>query len=277
MCEIDQLRTAGHAQPTALSVCIVTYKPEKAVLEATLRSLKVALDRGAINADVVIVDNSPVDDISTWLLSSMPYFQVTVVSGHGNIGFGRANNLALKWNSSLHLVLNPDVEIDADALKRAVDFMRSNPDCGLLTPSAFSPDGSRQYLCKLYPAALDLVLRGVAPGFVRQLFRKRLDRYEMRDRIGNQTVWDPPIVSGCFMLFRGDLFRKLGGFDPRYMLYFEDFDISLRTSAITRIAYVPAVKIVHGGGNAGSKGLWHVWQFVRSAVRFYLSHGLRIF
>ncbi|WP_348649621.1 glycosyltransferase [Rhizobium sp. BK399] len=273
MSEICQLPT----EPTLLSVCIVTYKPNWSALKATLSSLKAALDVGAIGADVLIVDNSAVDDVSTWIHSAMPDFPVTVISGHGNIGFGRANNFALKGSRSLHLVLNPDVEMDPDALQRAIYFMRSNPACGLLTPAAFSSDGSRQYLCKRYPAVLDLVLRGFAPNFIRRLFHKRLDRYEMCDQIGDQTVWNPPIVSGCFMLFRGDVFRTLNGFDPRYMLYFEDFDMSLRASAITRIAYVPAVRIVHGGGNASRKGAWHIWQFARSALKFYASHGLRLF
>ncbi|MBB3315512.1 hypothetical protein FHT77_001354 [Rhizobium sp. BK181] len=264
-------------ESASISVCIVTYKPQWPVLEATLKSLKNALDLAAIDANVVIVDNSPVDEVTPWVQSRMPDFPLMVISGQGNIGFGRANNLALAWKSSLHLVLNPDVEMDSDALLRAVQFMLSNPACGLLTPAAFSPDGTRQYLCKRYPAVFDLFLRGFAPAFARPFFRERLDRYEMRDLIDEQPVWDPPIVSGCFMLFRGDVFHALEGFDPRYMLYFEDFDISLRASAITRIAYLPSVRIVHGGGNAGGKGAWHIWQFVRSAVKFYSTHGLKVF
>jgi GT2 family glycosyltransferase len=60
------------------------------------------------------------------------------------------------------------------------------------------------------------------------------------------------------------------------MLYFEDFDISLRASEITRIAYVPEVRIIHDGGNAAKKGAWHIRQFLRSAVTFYASHGVRL-
>ena len=274
----EELRAKPDAQPTCLSVCIVTYKPEWPVLEATLRSLKAGLDRvAASDIRVIIVDNSPVDEVSSWLISTMPDFPVMVISGHGNIGFGRANNMALRWSGALHLVLNPDVDMDVDALREAFSFMEANPACGLLTPAAFSLDGSRQYLCKQYPAVMDLILRGFAPRFIREFFRKRLDRYEMRDQTGGRVIWDPPIVSGCFMLFRGEIFGELKGFDPRYMLYFEDFDISLRTSAVTRIAYVPAVRIVHGGGNAARKGAWHIWQFVRSALTFYSAHGLKFF
>ncbi len=79
------------------------------------------------------------------------------------------------------------------------------------------------------------------------------------------------------MLYRGDVFRQLNGFDPRYLLYFEDFDISLRTGKISRIAYVPAIRIVHEGGHAARKGLWHIWQFARSAAIFYSTYPLKLF
>lgn len=260
-----------------LSVCIVIYRPDWPVLGATLASLADEIRKMGAGTSITIVDNSPVDQVSAWLKSTMPDLPVKIIAGHGNVGFGRGNNLALAEAGALHLVLNPDVVMEPGALARAIAFMESNPDCGLLTPGAFSPDGSRQYLCKRYPAILDLFLRGFAPAFIRALFRRRLDLYEMRDRIGDQIVWDPLIVSGCFMLFRGDVFKTLNGFDPRYMLYFEDFDISLRASEITRIAYVPDVRIIHGGGHAARKGAWHIWQFLRSAVTFYSSHGVRLF
>ena len=86
---------------------------------------------------------------------------------------------------------------------------------------------------------------------------------------------DVPIVSGCFMFFRRDVLDAVGGFSPDYFLYFEDFDLSLRVSKVARIAYVPAVRIVHHGGDAARKGLKHIWMFTRSAVTFFNTHGWR--
>ncbi|MGX5668999.1 glycosyltransferase [Rhizobium daejeonense] len=262
----------------SLSICVVTYKPDWVELQITLESLRTALNHcEQIRARVLIIDNSPADEISDWLKEVMPHFAVKVISGHGNIGFGRANNLALEDCGDYHLVLNPDVDMAQDALKSALDFMDRNPDCGLLSPAGYSADGSRQYLCKRYPSLFDLALRGFAPTSVKALFKGRLDAYEMRAELGPDVFWDPPIVSGCFMLFRGDIFRALHGFDPGFMLYFEDFDISIRASKITRIAYVPDVRILHGGGNAAKKGYWHIQQFMRSAAYFYTRHGVVLF
>ncbi|MGV1867593.1 MULTISPECIES: glycosyltransferase [unclassified Rhizobium] len=260
-----------------LSICIVTYKPDWRALETTLRSLSAAIaDAGPIVTQVILVDNSPINEVSGWLAREMPALAVKVIAGHGNIGYGRANNLAMAYCGDYHLVLNPDVEMDRAALKTALQFMNDHPSCGLLSPAAMSLDGSRQFLCKRYPSLFDLFLRGFAPQSLKTLFRRRLDLYEMRDKIGTDVIWDPPIVSGCFMLFRRAVFQSLEGFYPGFMLYFEDFDLSIRAGRIARIAFVPNVKIVHGGGGAARKGYWHIWQFVRSAAIFFSRHTLKV-
>lgn len=262
---------------TLLSICIVTYRQDLAVLQATLESLRVAIAHlKDTKTDITIVDNSPSGSLSDWLRENFRDLTIRLLTGHGNIGFARANNMVLDNIGDLHLVLNPDVVLRPDSLANAVQFLKLHSECGLLTPSALGADSTRQYLCKRYPTVFDLALRGFAPKRLKQLFHKRLDRYQMADMPDNEVFWDPPIVSGCFMLFRGEIFRNLGGFDPSYFLYFEDFDLSIRAAQVTRIAYLPTVKIVHGGGDAARKGLWHVEQFIRSGCFFYRKFGLRL-
>jgi GT2 family glycosyltransferase len=78
------------------------------------------------------------------------------------------------------------------------------------------------------------------------------------------------------MVVRTGLFRRLGGFDPRFFMYFEDYDLSLRVGREAKVAYVPAAHIVHHGGEASRKGARHVAWFLRSAARFFSIHGWRI-
>ena len=265
-------------QDIELTVCIVIFKPDRPTVLRTLQSLRNALGSlPPLQVKLTIVDNSPGPSDHAWLVAACSDLPCEIISGQGNVGFGRANNLVLGHTGKYHLVLNPDVEMEQDAIKQALSFMRDNAECGLLTPQAFNPDGSKQYLCKRYPTLFDLLLRGFAPSWLKSWFHKRLDRYEMHDQPANSIAWDPPIVSGCFMFFRGDVYTKLKGFDPRYLLYFEDFDVSLRTAEIARIAYVPTVRIVHEGGRAADKGLWHIWQFVRSAGIFFTQHTMKVF
>jgi GT2 family glycosyltransferase len=186
------------------------------------------------------------------------------------------HNLALASSADYHLILNPDVLLEEPALTHALEFLEANPDVGLLAPSVTGPSGEVQYLCKRFPSVLVLLLRGFAPGMIRAPFRRFLDEYEMRDRIGTVVVKDVPIVSGCFMLLRRGGQPPVAGFSDRYFLYFEDFDLSLRLSRVSRIAYVPDVKITHLGGGAARKGLRHRLLFLRSALTFFSPHGWRL-
>lgn len=260
---------------------MVVYRSPASMLEETLATLRAACvelrrARPGIGLSLIVVDNGGLPDVSASLDAlSETGMASTILSGHGNVGYGRGHNLAIEAaQSSYHLVLNPDIDLDADALVVALDFFERHHEAGLLTPRVDDGHRQLQYLCRRYPTLFDLFVRGFAPASVRDRFAKRLARYEMRDVINERDVsWDPPIVSGCFMLFRTELLKKLSGFDPRYFLYFEDYDLSLRTRELARIAYVPSVRVVHHGGGAARKGSAHVRMFLASALKFYNRFG----
>ncbi len=270
---------------TTLSIAVVTYSPDLDLLSAVLAHLGRALrhaERQSLlaEAQLMLVDNGPG---TAWRESLRQVSEaaalpaaVELLSGHGNIGYGAGHNLALQHGrSDYHLILNPDVLLEEDALSAALAFLAAHPEVGLVTPMAWGEDGRRQYLCKRFPTVLDLALRGFAPVKLRQRFQARLDRYELRDQTGDAIFWDPPIVSGCFMLCRRAVLDQVGGFRPDYFLYFEDFDLSVRLAAVTRSAYVPMVRIVHFGGHAAHKGVRHIALFLRAATMFFHRHGWR--
>lgn len=271
-------------RPVSLSVAIVAFDPDLPVLRKVLACLGAAVRRaraegGLDTAALVMVDNGPGEGLRAALegaLEAAPWDELVWLGGHGNIGFGAGHNRALAAaRGDYHLVLNPDVLLDEDALGQGLAFLEGHPQAGLLAPAVADAEGRAQYLCKRYPAVLDLLLRGFAPGFVKALFRGRLAHYEMRDRLGGEVVWDVPLVSGCCMLFRRAVLDRAGGFSPVFFLYFEDFDLSLRVGRLARTVYVPAVRIVHFGGHAARKGGRHVRLFAAAAATFYRRHGWR--
>jgi GT2 family glycosyltransferase/2-polyprenyl-3-methyl-5-hydroxy-6-metoxy-1,4-benzoquinol methylase len=303
-------RLAWLARPAlpALSIAIVTHAPDlqllATVLERLGQALRNARQRGLMDeARLVVVDNGPGTDwrepLRRVLREAAVPATVDLVSGHGNVGYGTGHNLALlrvadalipnpehspsplvdggaeRPPDAYHLILNPDVLLEEDALSEGLAFLNAHPEAGLVTPATWSDDGQRQYLCKAYPTVLDLALRGFAPAGLRRRFQTRLDRYELRDQTGDAVLWDPPIASGCFMLARRAALEQVGGFRPEYFLYFEDFDLSLRLAAVTRLVYVPTVRIVHLGGHAARKGMRHIGMFLRAAARFFSRHGWR--
>lgn len=275
------LTSAPRSEIEGLSVSIVVYRPDLAELSSTLASLRAACEalyarRPGLPVSLYLVDNGGLPDVRV-ALDALRARDITstILTGHGNIGYGRGHNLAIEQAASgYHLVLNPDIDLDRDALLRGLDFFEAHPDAGLLTPWIGDEHGHQQFLCRRYPTLLDLFVRGFLPSSVRRLFARRLARYEMHDVINDRDiVWDPPIVSGCFMLFRTSVLKKLAGFDARYFLYFEDYDLSLRAHDVARVVYAPAVRVVHHGGGAARKGSAHIRMFATSAYRFFSRFG----
>ena len=269
----------------SLSVAIVTHAPDLTVLAVVLERLGEALRHASqhgwlAEARLVLVDNGPGtgwrESLRRLLDAAALPATSELLSGHGNVGYGAGHNLALRGcGSDVHLILNPDVLLEEDALSAGLAFLAACPEAGLVAPAVWDGDGRRQYLCKRYPTVLDLALRGFVPARLRRWFQARLERYELRDQIGDAVFWDPPIVSGCFMLCRRVALDRVGGFQPEYFLYFEDFDLSLRLATAARLAYVPTARIVHLGGQAARKGVRHIGLFLRAAATFFNRHGWR--
>lgn len=264
-----------------LSVSVVTYAPDLGLLSDTLQSLNNALNvartAGVLGeTDVVVIDNGP-DVVWTRQLADVAArHNARLVSGHGNVGYGRGHNLAiLDSKAEFHLVLNPDVLVDEQAIGEALRFMVENPRVVILAPQVRNADGSQQFLCKRYPSIMDLALRGFAPAWIKRHFGARLAIYEMRDLPLDQSTIGVPILSGSFMFCRRESIASIGGFSDEFFVYFEDFDLSLRAARVGTLAFVPRVKAVHFGGNAARKGLRHVLMFARGAFVFFSRNGWR--
>jgi GT2 family glycosyltransferase len=193
-----------------------------------------------------------------------------------NLGFGGGHNTVLDTlGSDYHLVLNPDVELEEGTLRAGLSALLENEDIALLSPKVFGTKGDQEFLCKRYPSVLALLLRGFAPQLIKRLFHRQLAAYEMRDLCGGEGRVTVPIASGCFMLARTAALRAAGGFNEKFFLYFEDFDLSLRLANQGRLVFDPAMQIVHHGGYAARKGGAHLKYFVRSGIRFFNQYGWR--
>lgn len=262
-----------------LSISIVIYHLDQEVFRRLLLSLSSSIAELPGNAEAIrlwVINNGSkegaIQECLDGLKNSLP--QIEILKPARNLGYGRGHNLAIdQSNHRYHLVLNPDVILDKNCLKEGIAFMDANPEVAATAP--YATDGASNYQClaKRYPAVFDLFLRGFMPRFVLNLFSNRLARYEERRLEEVQSPVPVEIISGCFMLCRNEALKKAGGFDDHYFLYFEDFSLSLKLGELGSLYYLPAMKIVHLGGNAAKKGLTHLQYFCTSAIKFYNQHG----
>ena len=274
-----------------LCVSVVTYKGRISDFRQTLISLSrsLAYMRGRMGDSSVIVELITIDNAATTCATPAPdqllseqelaefderhHYEPTV-----NLGYGKGHNIAIFLSESdFHLVLNPDVLLEAPSIANALEYMAANGHVGIISPMGHDSFSRPLYLCKRYPSLLVLFLRGFCPPFIRGKFKESLEDYEMRE------LYQPPfeahevtVASGCFMFARTDVLKKIHGFSERFFLYFEDFDLSLRVSKVSEVHFVPTVEIIHHGGNSAKKGPKHIVMFFSSALKFFLKNGWRV-
>jgi GT2 family glycosyltransferase len=281
------------ASPATLDVCVVIYQSDLDWLSRTLTSLAASISE-AIAQSVVstcritIVDNAAAAfDKEALRLTNLvdaalggvnALLTHSILRAPSNRGYGAGNNAALKNSDADYvLVLNPDVQMTTDSIVNAINYLVQQPACGMVTPIATSLDGCAQYLVKEYPDVTTLLVRGFAPKWLKMLANRRLSRYDRSVIAHDAALQNAVIVSGCCMFVRGDVWLRVGGFDEKFFLYFEDFDLSKRVADVSRIDRLASFQIIHAGGNASNKGAKHIALFVQSAVRFFRKHGWRFF
>lgn len=259
-----------------LAVSIVLYEPDLAQLRATLDSLQGSLAQvqkhGRVRADVYLTDHSPrpLAELAAW----QPPDGMALHYMHtpSNPGFGAGHNATFQRaaGADFFLVANPDLEFAPDAIAAGLAFMHAHPALAFIAPALVEAHGRLRPACYTYPDLITLALRalGVAAD------HPRIAAYECRQWDAHAARFDPPLVSGCCLLFRAASYRQLNGFDERYFLYFEDFDLALRARRLgLRYAYCPAMQVQHAGGGVARKGGVHMLHFTRSAWRFFNTHG----
>ncbi len=233
-----------------LTIGIVNYNTKKDLKKCIKSILQ---NPPNCNYQIIIVDNDSRDG-SRKLLKQIKNENIKYISNNKNMGFGRAcNQIEKTQNSSYILFLNPDVEVSKNAIDKLIDFLKKNEKIGMVTGKLLFPDGSFQLSCRKFPTILR-VLFG-RESFLRKTFPNNIisKEYLMSDLDYNKIQF-PDWVRGAVMLFKTDLFEKIGGFDEKFFLYFEDTDICLRLRKKGyEIAYLPEAVFYHKLGSSTKK------------------------
>lgn len=226
-----------------LSILIVTYN-SRPFVDALLDGLARQID--GLDAEVVLVDNASHDGTADAVAERHP--GVRLVRSSQNLGFAAGNNLAARHaKGRVLLLLNPDALPARGCVARGLALMNGDAGVGLAGARLLADDGSTQPSARMFPTLMQeaIVLSGLAARFPRSRWLGRLDRTWADPAHAAPVDWVP----GAFALVRHDLFDRLGGFDERFFLYYEEVDLCRRIQAAGfRVQYWPELRVHHIGG-----------------------------
>lgn len=256
------------SQPV-VSVVIVNYNTRDLLLSC-LQS--VYASEGIGDPEVFVVDNGSSDGSVEAVSKQFPC--VNVISCGRNMGFSRANNLAIpRAYGKYVLLLNPDTRVEKDCLRKMVAFMDHHPEVGISTCKVLLGDGKLDLACRRsFPGLWAGFCRasGLSALFPRS---KVFAGYNLTFLDENETH-EVEAVNGAFMFCRRSGIDEVGLLDEDYFMYIEDLDWCYRFRAAGwRIAYYPVAVTYHFKGQssrANSEAM--IRELFRSTRLFYRKH-----
>lgn len=251
-----------------LSVVIVNYKV-KHFLEQCLLSVERAAEGLAV--EVIVVDNASCDGSVEYISKRFP--NVTLIASKENLGFARANNLAIKRSCGEYvLLLNPDTIVPEICFSEYIRFMDSHPDAGGCGAYMLHSDGtfaleSRRGLPTPFVAFCKM------SGLTSLLPRSRtFGRYYMR-YLDENEVNRIEVMSGAFMFLRRSALDKAGLLDEDFFMYGEDIDLSYRLlQGGWKNYYLPCLILHYKGESTEKSSYRYVHVFYEAMLIFFNKH-----
>ena len=252
-----------------LSVVIVNWKA-KEYLPGCFDSLMDNL--AGVDSEVFFVDNGSEDGGTEWVRTRHP--AVCVIENRINLGFSRANNLAIREARGEHvLLLNPDTLLRPGAVKNMMALSDESSSVGIVGPRIEYPDGTLFPRCKrAIPEVGDALFYLFRAEGLRGIF-SRNGGYTL-DHLDPREVHEVGAVSGSCMLIKRSVFSDIGFLDEEFFLYGEDLDFCLRAKrAGWRVIYCPTAVCIHYHGESSRKRrLRSTLDFYRAMRTFYRKH-----
>lgn len=252
-----------------LSIIIVTYNSADSIADCieSIRKWTVGL-----NYEIIIIDNKSTDD-TLKVVSRL--IDIKVVPNEENLGFASASNAgAVLAKGKILLFLNPDVCLESNSLRSAVDFMNRHADTGIAGCQLFYPNGTPQHSFFKYHTVTGLISRYFK--VYKVLPRNRLTEplfYFYPDPIIEPIEVD--WVLGADLFIREKIFKEIGGFDTGYFMYCEDTDLCLKVKQLGYKIYGLPFKLIHKFAGSSEKVLEKRIIYSRDSVNTYMRRYFR--
>lgn len=221
--------------------------------------------------EVIVVDNASKDGSPEMVGEEFP--EATLIRAGENLGFARANNLAMKCaKGSVFALVNSDVIVHQGCLETLAAFLDHHNDVGLVGPRVIGGDGKLQRTCRKVPNVWNTVCRilsldRVFPDW--QIF----SGFEVSYR-NHENCAEAEVLSGCFCVVRKKAVDEVGGMDEQFFFYAEDIDWCKRfRDAGWKIMFVPEATATHfGGASTSNAPLHYSIEILRATLKYWRKH-----
>lgn len=262
-----------------ISIIIVNYKCKACVLNC-VKSIKEADwtspfptgGEAKLKYEIIVVDNNSHDSLKELLAWQFPDIQF--IQNDKNLGMGAGNNVGIKKAQGKYIVImNPDTIAFPDTFTKLFGFMANNPKAGIAGPKQYNPDKTIQASCYRWYKILTPLYRRTPLGNMK-LAQKDLDRFLMVD-FDHNSIRKVDWLLGSFLFCRSNALAKVGNFDERFFLYFEDTDLCLRFwNKGYEVVYYPEAEIIHNHARESAREPWYKF-LTNPAARYHIFSWLK--
>lgn len=242
-----------------LTFSIVAYKNYKQIVNAINSINKFTSN---YTKEIFVVDNTEEEAIKKFQVERDKVKRldnVYFIQNNKNLGFGKANNIALSKSKGRYFVIcNPDIILIEKSFDKIIPFIEENNSVGAVIPKLIDKNYNLQSVYRRELTPFDIFIRYFHPF---NLFKKQRDHHEMKD-MDYTKPFQVPFGQGSFLVVKTTLMRKLNGFDERYFMYVEDADLCKRINLISNLYYLPTTKVIHLWEKGSHKNIklmkWHI-------------------
>lgn len=253
-----------------ISIITVNYNVKEFVLNLII-SLKKALTD--FSYEIIVVDNASKDGSVEFLREK--FTDINIIANNENLGFGKANNIGLSLAKGKYICLiNPDAIVKEDTFKVMIDFFENTPSAGLAGCKVLNPNGTLQLACRRgFPGPWTSFTKvsGLSALFPKS---KLFAKYNLTYLDENKT-YEVDAISGSFMMFRREVYEKVGGFDQDFFMYGEDLDLCYRVQkAGFKVFYVHKTEVIHYKGESTKRSSLDETKMFYDAMQIFVKKHL---
>jgi GT2 family glycosyltransferase len=243
------------SSPSKVFVIILNFNGKDSLSDC----LRAVFQSDYPNFETIIIDNDSQD--GSFEQAKLNFSKASFIKNAKNVGFSKGNNVGIRYAlekfADYVFILNNDAIIQKSTLSELITTAEKYPGAGIISPLILNADNKTIWF---------------AGGIIDWLTMKTLHITS----IFSDKPYFSQYISGCAMLIKKEVFKKIGLFDERFFLYYEDADFSLRTKkAGFNLIINPLIKIKHfeQSTKTTSKNYW----LVLSGLLFFKTHATLLY